>query len=219
MKKFLICALCALGITSAAKAQDMFDSGEMTPYFGARVSLDITGISGAFNEADIFNNGCGFTIGGYYNIPLYKNLYFEPGLGVFYNTVGFDYGYDKGDGIVSCTGSLRNWGFRIPLLVGYHFDFTEDMKVSVFTGPQLNYGLSMKSVYDLRSGSQKTHFSEGVYDNFHRLDAQWMFGAAYHYGVYSIGVSGGVGMTNIVNEKDSPRGRRNTFSITLGYRF
>lgn len=222
MKRFLIGALCMCGVMATAQGQDIFDSGEMTPYFGARISLDITGMAGGYNSSDIYNNGCGFTIGGFYNIPLYKNLYFEPGLGLFYNTIGYNYSMTIGnEQLMKATvdGSLRNWGFRVPLLVGYHFDFTDQMKVSVFTGPQFNYGLSLKNVYDVKTSGSTEHVSEGVYSEYHRLDVQWTFGAQYHYNQYTIGVSGGLGFTNLVNQKGAPKGYRNTMSISLGYRF
>lgn len=222
MKRFLIGALCMCGLISGANAQDIFDSGEMTPYFGARVSLDITGLRGSINNNDIYNNGCGFTIGGYYNIPLYKNLYFEPGLGIFYNTIGYNYSATYGNEQLekaSVDGSLRNWGFRVPLLVGYHFDFTDEMKVSVFTGPQFNYGLSLRDVYDIKTSGHTEHVSESVYSDYHRLDVQWAFGAQYHYKQYTFGLTGALGITNLVNEKNSPKGFRNTMSISVGYRF
>ena len=236
--------LLALG-SASANAQDIFDSGDMRPHFGARLSLDITGAAGNIDNyfeengiPNLTNNGAGFNIAGVYNIPLYKNLYFEPGLGIFYNTVGI-----SGDHYTpypnptepsdpewiadyAINGSVRNWGFRIPLLAGYHFDFTDNMRVSVFTGPQLNIGLYMKQVYDIHYiGNNNVpvdeHVSASCYGHgFKRFDAQWVFGAAYHYNRYSIGVSGGVGMTNLLDGQFSGfKGRRNTFSITLGYDF
>ncbi len=250
MRKAFISALSAamllaLGTSGQAQAQDIFDSGDMRPHFGARLSLDITGAAGNIDDMfeengipNLTNSGFGFTASCIYNIPLYKNLYFEPGLGIFYNTVGLD-----GDHYTvnpnplqpsdpqwisdyTINGSVRNWGFRIPLLFGYHFDFTDAMRVSVFTGPQLNIGFYQKQVYDvhyadLAGAPEDEHVSASCYGHgFRRFDAQWVFGAAFHYNKYSIALSGGIGMTNLVDGQFSGyKARRNTFSITLGYDF
>lgn len=212
----MILVLCIAGMVSGAKAQDIFDSGQMTPSFGIRASLDISNFSGG---SDAINNGFGFTLGGVYNIPLYKNLYFEPGVGIFYNTVGFDgYGEVADDMYANMKGSFRNWGFRMPLIFGYHFDFTDDMKVAVFTGPQFNYGLSMRMKADVWNSGFDVEGTEDVYNLFHRFDAQWVFGAAYHINQYMIGLSGAIGMTNLANVKHATL-HRNVFSITFGYNF
>lgn len=78
----------------------------------------------------------GFSIGGFYDIPLTESIYFEPGLSLFYNTIGLDeiVAIDAdGEQTVSVDGSVRNFGFRVPLVAGYRFEFTEDIAVSFFT--------------------------------------------------------------------------------------
>lgn len=244
--KFIMSVSLVAGLSAThASAQDIFDSGDMRPSFGARLSVDITGAAGNIDNyfeengiPNLTNNGWGFTLSGVYNIPLYKNLYFEPGLGIFYNTVGINgdhYNINPNPAEPSdpewiadyaVNGSVRNFGFRIPLLCGYHFVFTDNMRVSVFTGPQLNVGLYMKQVYDVHyigaaGAANDDHVSASCYGHgFRRFDAQWVFGAAYHYGRYMVALSGGVGMTNLVDGQFSGfKARRNTFSITLGYNF
>ncbi len=249
MRKKIVSALAAAAImaiyATPAKAQDIFDSGDMRPHFGARLSLDISNVAGNIDNyfeenaiPDLTNSGAGFTVMGVYNIPLYKNLYFEPGLGIYYNTVGlngthYDFRPNPeqpespiGVADYAIDGSVRNWGFRIPMLAGYHFDFTDNMRVSVFTGPQINIGFYQKMVYDVHyigdSGvPADEHVSASCYGHgFRRFDMQWVFGAGYHYGRYSVAISGGVGMTNLVDGQFSGyKARRNTFSITLGYDF
>ncbi len=110
-------------------------------------------ISSAANGGGYYSNKAGFSAGAVYNIPLWRNLYFEPGLSVFYNpfgTTSWD-SYEVSVPVISdgqpvmgsdgkpltetkeiayqIDGSIRNFGFRVPMLVGYHFDFTEDIKV------------------------------------------------------------------------------------------
>ncbi len=220
MKKLFLSAMGAMMLATSGFAQDIFDAGEHDPYLGVRASLDITGVSGNINNIYDFNNGAGFSVGAVYNITLFKNLYFEPGLSVFYNTAGYDgFMYDSNDEF-GVKGSIRNFGFRIPLVAGYHFDFTEDMKVSVFTGPQMNIGLVGRNVGDIAIRNNMEHYSESIYgDGVRRFDLQWMFGAAFHYQKYYISLSGGVGLTNLLGGNDYKgfTARRNTFAITLGY--
>ncbi len=220
MKKLFLSAMGAMMLATSGFAQDIFDAGEQDPYLGVRASLDITGVAGNISNIYDFNNGAGFSVGAVYNITLFKNLYFEPGLSVFYNTAGYDgFMYDSNDEF-GVKGSIRNFGFRIPLVAGYHFDFTEDMKVSVVTGPQMNIGLVGRNVGDIAIRNNMEHYSESIYgDGVRRFDLQWMFGAAFHYQKYYISLSGGVGLTNLLGGNDYKgfTARRNTFAITLGY--
>ena len=76
IKKLLIAAVVALA-PSVMMAQ-------YSPYFGTRVSFDVTHPAGA---NDGINNGSGVTVSGIYNMPIARNVYFEPGIGMFYNTM------------------------------------------------------------------------------------------------------------------------------------
>ncbi len=88
----------AMMLATSGFAQDIFDAGEQDPYLGVRASLDITGVAGNISNIYDFNNGVSFSVGAVYNITLFKNLYFEPGLSVFYNTAGYDgFMYDSND--------------------------------------------------------------------------------------------------------------------------
>ena len=237
MKRFIISALCAASAVISGLAQDMFDSGDNNARFGVRVAWDLTSPAnnigkftdeetGIVSNADLFSNGSGFSIGGFYDIPLWKNLYFEPGLSLYYNTFGINeiVGLDDMDMPLTIDGSVRNLGFRIPLLAGYRFDFTEDISMSFLTGPQLNIGLNCKMHINARNNvvsvSKSTSLYEG--DGLHRLDLQWMFGVRFHYADnWFADLTGGIGMTNLINDKDADgmHLRRNTFSIGVGYLF
>lgn len=219
MKKLLI-SLAALGAAVSASAQaDIFDNPDNRAYLGARISLDISSTAdGNF----YYSNGAGFSLGAVYNIPLYKNLYFEPGLSLFYDTFGEEVLNIDNDGmsIGTIDGSIRNFGFRVPLVAGYHFDFTDDMQVSVFTGPQLNLSLTAK---EHLAGYSHSIFGEY---GFKHVDLQWVIGAGVTWQNYYVSVSGGIGMTKardwsatIAGEKITDSFRRNNFSITLGYNF
>ena len=240
MTKFLKSTLLGIALAGAlncsAQTSYMFDNPENRAYFGARLGLDI---SSAANGGGFYSNSPGFSIGGAYNIPLYMNLYFEPGLDIFYNTVGVNRWESftekipndiTGDDDVitipyQIDGSIRNFGFRVPFMIGYHFDFTEDIKVNVFTGPQLN--LSLISRYHqnevLIPGHAEDSYGESIFgtDGFKHLDLQWKFGVGVAYQRYYIDLSGAWGMTQMKSgTEELPRNlRRNLFSITLGYNF
>lgn len=216
MKKIII-GLLAFGATMTASAQtDLLNNPDNHPYFGARVSLDI---SSTADGNDYYSNGAGFSIGAIYNIPLYQNLYFEPGLSIFYDTFGEDFiGVNEDGSPYSIDGSIRNFGFRIPLVAGYHFDFTDDMQISVFTGPQINVSLSAKEHFGDYS---KSIFGD---DGFKHFDLQWAIGAGFTWQNYYVALSGGIGITKVRdwkldNTNITDSFRRNNFSITLGYNF
>lgn len=238
LKKVLaVCAMmCGVAAVGEAQTSYMFDNPENKAYFGARVALDV---SSAANGGRSYSSQPGFTIGAVYNIPIYQNLYFEPGLDFFYNTFGTSKWNDwypengavdeEGNRIPSLyqvDGSIRNLGFRVPLMIGYHFDISEELRVNVFTGPQLNMSLMARYVVDnllLPTGAPQEDFDGSIFgtEGFKHADLQWAFGAGVTYQVYYVSLNGAWGVTRM---KDStlmlPRNlRRNLFSITLGYNF
>lgn len=93
--------------------------------------------------------------------------------------------------------------------------------MSVFTGPELNVGLVGRYNITVRSGRYKESESGNAFGDdggFNRLSAAWKFGAEADYNRYVFGISGSVGMTNILH--DSPtRMRSSVVSIYLGYNF
>ena len=145
MKKIVLVIIAALAAISAS-AQYTNDVSRL----GIRLSWDLNSPAVSKEYKNMMNTGSGFSIGGFYDIPLTESIYFEPGLSLFYNTIGLDeiVAIDAdGEQTVSVDGSVRNFGFRVPLVAGYRFEFTEDIAVSFFTGPQFNIGLTSKSRY------------------------------------------------------------------------
>ena len=220
MNKFIISLIALGGAMSASAQADLLDNPDNHAYFGARVALDISSTADGNSN---YSNGAGFSIGAIYNIPLYKNLYFEPGLSIFYDTFGEEFVDKYPDGTANLIdGSIRNFGFRIPLVAGYHFDFTDDMQFSVFTGPQINLSLTAKEHYP---GNSYSIFGD---QGFKHIDLQWALGVGFSWNQYYVSLSGGIGMTkardwksrdanNAITAIDSFR--RNNFSLTLGYNF
>lgn len=222
MKRIALTLTLALGLACMAQAQNyLVDNPDNKAYFGVRAGLDISSTAG--QVADNYGNGAGFTVGAIYNIPLWQNLFFEPGLHLFYDT--FDYYVYVGDGtsfLEVYDGSIRNWGFRVPLNFGYHFDFTDDISISVFTGPVLNMNLKADTScgdYDKKYGGKYGYSL--INNGFRRVDMQWDFGVSMNYGSnYYVALSGAVGVTKAYGvHYDDDDFRRNTFNISVGYNF
>lgn len=240
MKKLIISA-ALVAMTIGAQAQSLFNNPDNRSRFGVELGLDVqcpSAVKASIHDIDInydmFNTACGFNVSAFYQIPLWMNLYAEPGLGIFYHTSKMnrdflDNGYEDGEEFTS--GSLREWGFNIPLVVGYHFDFTAvDLKVRVFTGPVFSLGFKGDFHYSTKVGGIKMSGSEGAYEDgsINRGNVAWRFGAGVDYkDRYRFSVYGDAGMTNALNnvsyDADGHLGKaklyRNTVSFSLGYLF
>lgn len=233
-------------MTASGQTSYMFDNPENTTYFGVRAGLDI---SSAANGDGWYSNQPGFNVGAIYHIPLLANFYFEPGLSLFYNTFGTNrtelYTSDvpwidsttgqpavdeNGDIIYrqypyQIDGSMRNLGFRVPLIFGFHFDFAEDVKASVYTGPQFNASLMARYHQNAVRvpGEEQPEFGFSIFGTkgFKHFDMQWNIGVGLTYQHYYIGLHGSLGMTRMKDATEQlPRAlRRNLFTITLGYNF
>lgn len=220
MNKYLISlVLVFTAITSFAQSS-IFNNPDNKAYFGIRVGADITcpgNISAQSIGINAFNNGAGIEFGGIYNVPVVANFYIEPGLKLYYDT--YSYKDEFVDAIESSlTGaSMRKFGMRIPVMAGYHFDFTEDVKVSVFTGPELEIGFTAKE--HLKGGSIEV--SESVYGSdggMNRVNLLWGIGAGISIKHFYIGVNGGIGMLNMFNDSGMSF-HENRVTIGLGYNF
>lgn len=232
MKKILATVLAAAAVLPAT-AGDMFDAGdENRPYFGVRVSFEapIPGkINASADNASIgvsaFKTGAGFDAGAIYNIPLWKNLYFEPGLSLFYNAFGVkdDMFADEPD-IASVKASVRTFGFRIPFSFGYRFDLAP-CSLYAFTGPELEVGLVGREHISGTIMGEKVSESESIYGNgYRRYDISWKFGVGVSVDNYYLGLSGNVGMVNRISDDSEFGGvdvsyHQNLFQLTLGYNF
>lgn len=221
MRKIIIAAIAAVAsLTASAQNSEytIFNNPDNAPYLGARIGVDITSTSGA---DEMYNNGLGFTIGAIYNIPLWQNLYFEPGLSLFYDTFGTEILTTAPDGFSAemLNGSIRNFGMRIPLVAGYNFDFTDNVRIAPFTGPQINFNVTAKEHWDASSHDVGLDngliFGEG---GFKRFDLQWVIGVGVTYNKYYMSLSGGIGLTKARSLKYD-NFRRNNINISIGYNF
>lgn len=220
MKRFLVGLMITAASASVASAQNyLIENPENRPYFGARIGMDITATPGSALYSN-YNNGLGVSFGAVYNIPVYKNLYVEPGLSIFYDTFKETIGYIDVEHDVAFPSqfnrSTRNFGFRIPLLAGYHFDFTDQVQIAPFTGPQLNLSLYAHDHFPDYIDAE-SHSLFGEY-GFKHVDLQWVIGASVTYDRFVFTASGAFGITRMSAYGDDKL-RRNTCTLSVGYNF
>lgn len=238
MKKIaLIIGAILTACTFSAAAQEVsFESDNNTPYLGIRLGLDIScptnmKISdpelapGVSMSVPFYDNGAGFDLGAIYNIPLWKNLYFEPGLSIYYNTMGIDLtvAYDETNGIspADAKASIRRFGFRMPFQVGYRIDFSQ-FSLAAFTGPVLSVGVIGREHFSLKTQDINESESTGVYGNdgyLNRSDIGWKIGAGVEFERFVLQLSGTIGMCNMFNGAKGAKYRDNNVALTIGYNF
>lgn len=231
MKKLILGAALAAAAAFGANAQRVVNNPSNHPFWGIRASLDVscpTDVTykyGGFKQTEsVFKNGVGFSVGAIYHLPIVANFYFEPGLSFFYNTWANDLGeLDKEDRDFIKNNSYRQTGLRIPLNLGYHFDFTDDIiKIFVFTGPQLQVGFSCDQYVTAKVGNLEYHEAPSMYsgsDGFNRFNASWNVGLGFTYENLYLGIIGSLEMTNMIRSDEDITGRMNTVGIALGYNF
>ena len=213
----------AMSVGLSAMAQNsIVNNPDNKPYFGIRLGGEVTcpgKISANNVGVSVFNNGGGVEIGGIFNYPVVANFYIEPGLKLYYNTYSLKKEIVEAiqDDIVYNSASCKKFGMRIPVMAGYHFDFTDDIKVSVFTGPELEIGFSAKEYIK----GHNIEISENMYGDdggMNRVNVLWGIGAGISYQKFYFGVNGGIGMVNMIKDSDATF-HENRVTFSLGYNF
>lgn len=224
MRKQIITIASAILATMSMTAQDrVFNNPDNEAYFGIRIGGDVT-CPGKVTAGNIginaFNNGGGFEFGSIYNIPVAANFYIEPGLKFYYDiySVNDDFIGEIEGGSAIDNASIHKFGMRIPVMAGYHFDFTDDVKVSIFTGPELEVGFSAKE--HVRIGSVSA--SESLYGEdggMSRVNLLWGVGAGISYRKIYFGINGAIGMLNMYKDMSPAKFHENRVTFSLGYNF
>jgi hypothetical protein len=223
MKKlYTAIAILALAGTAASAQNSVVDNPANKSYFGLRLGGEITcpgKITSHGVGISVFDNGGGVELGGIYNTPLVANLYLEPGVMFYYNTYSYkdDMIGDLEDDIIFEGASIRKFGMRVPVMLGYHFDFTPTVKLSLFTGPELEIGFSAKE----HITGHNIEMSQSLYDEeggMHRVDLLWGIGAGFTIQQFYVGVKGSLGLLNMYNYNDISF-HENRVTLSVGYNF
>lgn len=230
MRKLFFAIAVAAASFMPSLAQDVFDAGsDNRPYLGLRVGFESPvpcstkySVGSTTLSQKNFKSGAGFDLGAVYNIPLWKNLYFEPGVSIFYNAMGVK--DDALKDIVNIQGldvkaSVRTFGFRIPFVVGYRFDLSA-CSLYAYTGPELEVGLVGRAHATAKYQGEKASESESIYsDGYRRFDIGWKLGVGLSVDKYYVGLSGNLGMINRLSDSNGVSYRQNLFQLSLGYNF
>lgn len=218
MKKFIaFAAVSAVMLT--ASAQSVVNNPDNRLYWGIRAGVDVNYPSNwkfdNGNSVKMFRSGAGGSVGAYVNVPIVANLFVEPGIGLFYDTYRYDdlQFIDADGNLIVSDPQVRKFGFRVPVMLGYRFDFTPRASVSLFTGPELNYsawgevGVPDKELSRLFSDKGQR-----------RVNIAWAAGVSlewdYHW-VLSLG--GSFGLNDL--QHNNARFRENRLTLRLGYNF
>lgn len=214
MKKLFITAIMAIASLSAI-SQTTNEKPE--GYWGIRASIDVTvpgDLTSGKVAADVFSSGGGFSAGAVYNAPLNRHFYIEPGAQLYYKATCID-----GDLLPNgMSGSFREFGLRIPVMVGYRFYF-EKCNLAIFAGPEFTIGISGREHASYKSGSTKASESVNMYDDgFNRFDIPIRIGAGVNYKKWFYNLSFAIGTCNLCSE-EGLSWRNNLMSFGVGYNF
>lgn len=215
MKKYLT-ILAILFSCLPAFAQD----------WGIRAAFDInvpSKLGGRLNgeKLDLFRTGFGGTVGAVYTHYFNNSIYIEPGASLYYDT----YSYkdliimDEPAGIGETDPSLYKFGVRIPLVIGYSYDFLENLPMRFYTGPELSCALAgdvrIKNKQLLDDDFELSLFGKNGFMN--RLDCAWKIGIGFETDIATICIDAAFGITDLY--KDHLTLRENRLSISLTHYF
>ena len=227
----LMIVACMSGIFSAA-AETSEDEVIITkPYFEWRLGCDIScpgDVSSGMASVKMFTHGLGVEFGCVYHYPFVANFYLEPGFKVYYDaySVNEDVAH-----MARADKSIKNWsifkyGMRIPVMVGYRFHVNQKVGVYVFTGPELEIGLTayerIKRIVSI--GDMDFHTGVSTSDIYaddnglNRINALWTIGAGVSYRKAFFGLSGSLGMLNM-SKVSGTKFHENRVTVGVGYNF
>lgn len=228
IKSFALCMMMLVScVFTSASAQDL-------PHFGIRLGLDLDfPTSYKYKNgttANLFGTGAGFDITGVYHMPLGYNFYFEPGASIYYNTLDIDVDTYKGifeqefiplpNGTYKNNMSMRLYGIRIPILVGYSLPL-DNIRINFFAGPVLQIGLVARYHVGFRygevnfGGSNNAYGDEGLMDRF---DAGIRIGGGIEYNKFLFQLYGTIGTCDQASERHVKM-RTSQLNIGIGYNF
>lgn len=207
-QKTLLLILCILsGFRFAAMAEGLW---------GVKASFDIN-TPGKWHVADTsvkaYRTGLGGAIGGVYTHYFNDNIFLEPSLSVFYDTYSH-YEVYLDESMTEKDPSIYKVGLRLPVVVGYTFDITDDFALAVFIGPEINYALAGGTRFKTKAMADAVNgkiFGKEGYQN--RFNCAWKGGLGFPFSDWRVDFEASLGLTDIA--KGDPSFKENRFSISL----
>lgn len=245
MKKTILLAMAILAGASVASAQSrIVNNPDNKSYVGVRLNIESAvpgNVEYANNKVGVQKSGAGLSIGAIYNKPIVANFYVEPGLELYYNTTKFNENNLSLENLRWKSNSTRSAGMRIPVMLGYHFDFSPKVNVAVATGPVLKVGffddyyMTTETMQNPVTGNaERLHYSGSMYkpNSFNevgeyelsqnRVDCAWRISIGVNFlKHYYVGLSGDIGMVNQIKNTNNGayKMKNNLFQLNLGYNF
>lgn len=205
----LLCLTLCIGASSAG------DSGVLWGVKG-KVNLELPGKwKGDNGSVKMYKHGFGVDLGAVCNIYLDKGFYFEPGLGFFYEGYNYDglAAPDESGTVIDKDPKITMFGVRLPLVVGYTYDISDRLGVSIFTGPQLGYAFSMKThTKHPELWGDLTEMNEQ-----RRFDCAWKVGLGFPIDSYMLSLEADFGLTDML--KGDLSFRENRLGLAFTYYF
>jgi len=209
MKKFLVAIVAVL---FAAPSFAQFNSGgfslnESTMYYGMRLGLNVSNLTGDFDE-----NGAkaGLNFAGVLGIRVSEStpIFLESGL----------YFTQRGASKDKNTYASLNY-LEIPLLLKYGIAATDDIAVLPFLGPTFSYGVGGK----MKGGEGDDKVSSFGSDKFSRADVGIKVGCGAEYNKLYLEMGYQFGLSNIadwkLNAKDDASVHNGAFFVNIGVNF
>lgn len=238
MKKLLVAIIGLFGMLN------LHAEGFSLSNLGVRLSIDASlpgdvSTGDGYTKVKMYENGPGFSFGAVYRFDLMGSLYIEPGLSLYYNTYSVNKSYIleeiNNDWVPSMPEieltkrSLRMFGLRVPVTVGYRLPLAPSFNLDLFTGPMFDFGMSADLHWGYKYDKYDLSYSASQYGSdrpLNRFNCYWNFGAgvtfAHHY---SLSLQYDLGMCNRAKKVDTgmavvkPKFHSNLVQLTFGYNF
>ena len=184
----------------------------------AKIDAELPGKwHGNNNSVKIYNPGIGFTIGGFSNIYLGKNFYFEPGVSFFYSQYKYDLIIEI-DALESYKDpKLYKIGLQVPLVFGYTIDFSDKFSMDIFTGPQFRYAFGGKVIIKDKAIEEQVKDVLDLWNVQRRFDCAWKVGIGFPIREFTVSLEADFGLTDLLKEGMSFR--ENRIGLGLTYYF
>lgn len=209
MKKVLstIVAILIAAPTFAQYSSGGFSLDEENLYYGVRLGMSISSISGDIPEVKPLGSKVGLTLGGIIGLRCSNTAPVFLESGVFYT----ERGAKKGKSVASYNT------IEIPLLVKYGIKASDDIAVLPFLGPTFSYAVSGK--YKNPDGNIDTGaFEEKEWSALKRANMGIKLGCGAEYSNLYLEVAYQLGITNICKNGNFS-GHSNALLINFGVNF
>lgn len=186
--------------------------------WGVKASFDIN-VPSKWKVGDtsfkMYKSGLGFSVGGVYSHYFTEGFFLEPSLSIFYDTYSSDFSIMAEEGADAVDPRIYKVGLRLPAVVGYTFDITDDFAISVFTGPEFNYAFA--GGYQIKDKHLKEEIGDTLFGKNdgqqRRVSCAWKGGIGFPFGDWRFDFEAAVGVTDLVKGPASCRENRVSLSL------